>query len=285
MNSRVTGARGQLGTDLVTELTRRGHTVTPADVEQFDITVREQVRAFVTATAPEVIIHCAAFTATDRAEDEPELCRRVNEDGTRYLAEIAGERDIKMIYISTDYVFDGKGQTPFSVADAAAPISVYGRTKYAGECAVRALAPRHMIVRTAWVFGVHGKNFVRTMLNLAKTRDTLTVVCDQIGSPTYTPDLSRLLADMAVSDRYGTYHATNEGFCSWYEFACEIFRQAGLPVKVTPVTSDQYPAKIKRPANSRLDKSALTENGFDRLPPWQDALTRFLAEYRKEEQV
>ncbi len=279
----VTGARGQLGTDLVAELAARGHHPIPADLAEMDITDRASVLAFVSETKPDALIHCAAYTATDQAEDEAELCRRVNADGTRNLALAAKAADIPMLYISTDYVFDGKGETPFAVDAPAAPLSVYGKTKYEGECAVRELLSRYFIVRIAWVFGVHGKNFVRTMLRLAETRDTLSVVNDQIGSPTYTVDLSRLLADMIVSDRYGTYHATGEGFCSWYDFACEIFRQAGKTITVHPVTSDEFPAKIKRPTNSRLDKSALDAAGFARLPAWQDALARFLIELGKED--
>lgn len=274
----VTGAKGQLGQDLVAELSRRGHTPIGADIDNMDITDRAAVLAFFEAHLPEAAIHCAAYTNTDKAEDEPELCRLVNATGTENIALACKKLDIPMLYISTDYVFDGEGERPFRPDDKAAPISVYGKTKYEGECAVRALLQKYFIVRIAWVFGVHGKNFVGTMLRLSETRDALSVVCDQVGSPTYTADLSVLLSDMIVTDRYGTYHATNEGFCSWYDFACEIFRQAGRSVSVTPITSDQYPAKIKRPTNSRMDKSKLTENGFQPLPSWQDALQRFLKE-------
>lgn len=277
----VTGANGQLGTDLMEELLERGHKVVGADIDNMDITDADAVMKFFDDVAPEAVIHCAAYTNTDKAEEEPETCRLVNATGTRNIAAAAKKHGIKMLYISTDYVFDGCGETPFAVEDTASPISVYGKTKYEGECAVRELLTAYFIVRISWVFGYHGKNFVRTMLRLAKERDAVSVVNDQIGSPTYTKDLSVLLADMIVTDRYGTYHATNEGFCSWYDFAKEIFRCAGYrKIKVNPVDSDSFPAKVKRPHNSRMDKSALTENGFSHLPTWQDALARFIIELR-----
>lgn len=275
----VTGAKGQLGRDLTEELTGRGHAVIEADIDNMDITDAEAVMRFMKEAAPEAVIHCAAYTNTDKAEDEPEICRAVNATGTRNIAVAAKVLGIKMLYISTDYIFDGCGTTPFAVNDKAAPLSVYGKTKYEGECAVRELLDAYFIVRISWVFGYHGKNFVRTMLRLAKDRDTLSVVNDQIGSPTYTKDLSVLLADMIVTEKYGTYHATNEGFCSWFDFAKEIFARAGVDkIKVNPVSSDEFPAKIKRPSNSRMDKSALAQNGFQPLPTWQDALSRFLDE-------
>ena len=274
----VTGARGQLGTDLSRELATRGHAVIAADVEEMDITDAGAVQRFFEATQPEAVIHCAAYTATDKAEDEPDVCHRVNAVGTRNLAQACRDKNLKMLYISTDYVFDGKGEIPFRTDDKAAPLSVYGKTKYEGECAVRELVEKFFVVRISWVFGVWGKNFVRTMLRIGAQNGKVSAVNDQIGSPTYTRDLSPLLADMIVSDRYGTYHATNEGLCSWYEFACEIFRQADMQVEVTPVDSDHFPAKIKRPANSRMDKSDLEKNGFSRLPTWQDALSRYLKE-------
>ena len=282
----VTGAKGQLGMDLVEELHERGHKAIEADIDNMDITDADAVMRFMSETAPQAVIHCAAYTNTDKAEDEPEICRAVNATGTRNIATAAKALGIKMLYISTDYVFDGCGTMPFAVDDKALPISVYGKTKYEGECAVRELLDAHFIVRISWVFGYHGKNFVRTMLRLAKDRDTVSVVNDQIGSPTYTKDLSVLLADMIVTERYGTYHATNEGFCSWYDFAREIFARAGYrKMKVKPVTSDEFPAKIKRPSNSRMDKSRLSENGFCPLPEWQDALTRFLVELRTHGEI
>ena len=207
-----------------------------------------------------------------------EICRKVNADGTRNIADMCKVLDIPMIYISTDYVFDGQGERPWLPDDDRAPLNVYGQTKYEGELAVQNTLDKFFIVRIAWVFGVNGKNFIKTMLNLGKTRDKLTVVNDQFGSPTYTYDLAKLLVDMIQTDKYGIYHATNEGICTWYEFACEIFKQAGMKIEVAPVTADQYPAKAKRPSNSRMSKDKLEENGFERLPSWQDALSRYLKE-------
>lgn len=273
----VTGVKGQLGHDVVRELERRGHDVTGVDIEEMDITDAASVGRVLGEAAPDAVIHCAAYTAVDAAEDNEELCRRVNAGGTANIARVCGELGCRLMYISTDYVFNGGGVRPWEPDDERQPLNVYGRTKYEGELEVERLE-RYFIVRISWVFGLNGKNFVKTMLNLGRTRDTLTVVCDQIGSPTYTYDLARLLADMIVTERYGRYHATNEGLCSWYEFAAEIFRQAGMKVNVVPVTSGQYPAKARRPANSRMDKSKLTAAGFERLPPWQDALGRYLKE-------
>ena len=273
----VTGVKGQLGHDVVNELEKRGHTAIGVDIDEMDITDAASVERVIKGAAPEAVIHCAAYTAVDAAEDNEDLCRRVNADGTANIARVCKELDCKLMYISTDYVFNGQGTRPWEPDDERQPLNVYGQTKYEGELAVEQLA-KYFIVRIAWVFGVNGKNFIKTMLNLGKTRDTLTVVCDQIGSPTYTYDLARLLVDMIETDRYGRYHATNEGLCSWHEFAVEIFRQAGMNVNVLPVTSDQYPAKAKRPANSRMDKSKLDAAGFERLPSWQDALGRYLKE-------
>jgi len=275
----VTGVYGQLGYDVVKELKKRGHTAIGTDVDSMDITDAAAVRTILTKANPDVVIHCAAYTAVDAAEDNVDLCRRINAEGTSNIARICKALDCKMIYISTDYVFDGEGTHFWQPDDLRSPLNVYGQTKYEGELAVESLLEKYYIVRIAWVFGINGKNFIKTMLNLGKTRDKLTVVCDQIGSPTYTFDLARLLVDMAETDKYGRYHATNEGLCSWYEFACEIFKQAGYDhVTVSPVSSDQYPAKAKRPSNSRMSKDKLTANGFDRLPTWQDALKRYLKE-------
>ena len=233
-----------------------------------------------TNTVSHKMVHCAAWTAVDAAEDETEMCRKVNAEGTENIARMCGEMDIPMIYLSTDYVFDGQGTRPWEPDDPVVqPLNVYGQTKYEGELAVEKYTDKYYIVRIAWVFGVNGKNFIKTMLNLGKTHDTLTVVDDQIGTPTYTYDLARLLVDMLEKDAYGKYHVTNEGgYITWYEFAKEIFAQAGMDVNVVPVTSDKFPAKAKRPHNSRMDKSKLTENGFTPLPAWQDALGRFLKE-------
>jgi len=274
----VTGVKGQLGYDVVKELEKRGMEAVGVDIEEMDITDAKSVDTVIKGAAPDAVIHCAAYTAVDAAEDNVELCRKVNADGPRNIAKVCKELDIKMIQISTDYVFEGLGERPWEPEDKANPQSVYGLTKYEGEQAVMENLEKYFIVRIAWVFGVNGKNFVKTMLNLGKTRDKLTVVCDQFGSPTYTYVLAKLLVDMVLTDKYGIYHATNEGFCNWYEFACEIFKQAGIQVEVAPVTSEQYPAKAKRPFNSRMSKDKLEKNGFDRLPDWKDALSRYLEE-------
>lgn len=274
----VTGVKGQLGYDVVNELNKRGHIAIGTDIEEMDITDANSVDSVVKESAPDAVIHCAAYTAVDAAEDNVELCRKINAEGTQNIANVCKELDIKMIYISTDYVFDGEGERPWEADDERTPLNVYGQTKYEGELAVQNTLDKYFIVRIAWVFGVNGKNFIKTMLNLGKTRDSLTVVNDQFGSPTYTFDLARLLVDMVETEKYGIYHATNEGICTWYEFACEIFRQAGINVKVSPVSASEYPAKAKRPSNSRMSKEKLTENGFEKLPTWQDALSRYLKE-------
>lgn len=274
----VTGVKGQLGYDVVNELNKRGHISIGTDIEEMDITDSASVDKVIKESGPDAVIHCAAYTAVDAAEDNVELCRKINADGTQNIANVCKELDIKMIYISTDYVFDGEGERPWEPDDERTPLNVYGQTKYEGELAVQNTLDKFFIVRIAWVFGVNGKNFIKTMLNLGKTRDSLTVVNDQFGSPTYTYDLARLLVDMVETDKYGIYHATNEGICTWYEFACEIFRQAGMSVKVSPVLASEYPAKAKRPSNSRMSKEKLTENGFEKLPTWQDALGRYLKE-------
>lgn len=271
----VTGVKGQLGHDMIKELEKRGHTAVGVDIDNMDITDQEAVRRVVTQAAPEAVVHCAAYTAVDAAEDHEELCRLVNAKGTEHIVSVCRDLDCKLMYISTDYVFNGQGERPWEPDDEREPLNVYGQTKYEGELAVETLE-KYFIVRIAWVFGVNGKNFIKTMLNLGKTRDSLTVVDDQIGSPTYTYDLARLLVDMVETEKYGRYHATNEGLCSWYEFACEIFKEAGIQVKVSPVSSDMYPARAKRPMNSRMDKSKLRDMGFEPMPSWQDALRRYL---------
>lgn len=274
----VTGVKGQLGYDVVKELELRGLEAIGVDIEEMDITDEASVNRVIKEAAPDAVIHCAAYTAVDAAEDNEELCRKVNADGPRNIAKVCKELDIKMIQISTDYVFDGEGERPWEPEDACGPTSVYGQTKLEGELAVQELLDKYFIVRIAWVFGINGKNFVKTMLNLAKTKDSLTVVNDQFGSPTYTYDLAKLLVDMIQTDKYGIYHATNEGICTWYEFACAIFKEAGIEMKVSPVSSAEYAAKAKRPSNSRMSKDKLEESGFHRLPTWQDALKRYLAE-------
>ncbi len=272
----VTGVKGQLGYDVVNELENRGIEAVGVDIGEMDITDADSVKRVLRENAPDAVIHCAAYTAVDAAEENEELCRRVNAEGTRNIARVCKELDSKMIYISTDYVFSGQGEKFWEPEDEKAPQSVYGQTKYEGELAVQELLEKYFIVRIAWVFGVNGKNFVRTMLKLSENHDTITVVNDQFGSPTYTYDLAKLLADMVQTEKYGVYHATNEGICSWYDFACAIFREAGIDMTVKPVSSAEYGAKANRPANSRMSKDKLTENGFARLPAWQDALKRYL---------
>ena len=239
----------------------------------------ETMPRVITDAAPDAVIHCAAYTAVDAAEDNVELCRKINAEGTKNIAEVCRDLDIKMMYISTDYVFNGEGTRPWEPDDHREPLNIYGLTKYEGEVYIERLVKKFFTVRIAWVFGVNGKNFIKTMLRLGEEKGAVSVVDDQIGSPTYTYDLARLLVDMIQTEEYGRYHATNEGLCSWYEFACEIFRQAGMTdVKVTPVDSSQFPAKAKRPKNSRMNREKLVEKGFTPLPTWQDALGRYLKE-------
>ena len=280
----VTGVKGQLGHDVMDELAAKGIEGIGVDVEEMDITDAAACEKVITEAKPDAVIHCAAYTAVDAAEDNVELCRKVNAEGTRNIAKVCKALDIKMMYISTDYVFNGEGLRPWEPDDHREPLNVYGLTKYEGEIAVEQNLEKYFIVRIAWVFGVNGKNFIKTMLRLGQERGAVSVVNDQIGSPTYTYDLSKLLVAMIQTDKYGRYHATNEGLCSWYEFACEIFRQAGMDeVKVTSVESSAFPVKAKRPSNSRLNKDKLTENGFERLPAWQDALGRYLEELKKND--
>ena len=269
MKALVTGVMGQLGYDVVNELKKRNYEAVGVDIEEMDITDFASVEKVISEIEPDTVIHCAAWTAVDAAEDNEDRCRLVNAKGTENIAKVCKTLDIKMIYISTDYVFNGQG-TNFWEADETdfAPLNIYGQTKYEGECAVRDNLDKYFIVRIAWVFGINGNNFIKTMLNLGKTHDKITVVNDQIGSPTYTYDLARLLVDMAETEKYGTYHATNEGICSWYEFACEIFKKAVEMghseyenVTVKPVTTAEYGvSKAKRPFNSRMSKEKLTQN-------------------------
>ena len=282
----VTGVKGQLGYHVVQELEKRNHTAIGVDIDEMDITDAQETRRVIEGSNVEAVIHCAAYTAVHAAEDHVELCRKVNVDGTRNIAKVCGEGCKKMIYISTDYVFDGEGTRPWKPDDPVVqPLNVYGQAKYDGEQEVRRYVKKYFIVRTEWVFGENGHNFINTMLRLGKKNGKVGVVADQIGSPTYTKDLAVLLVDMAETDKYGIYHASNEGYCSWYEFTKEIFRQAGMQVEVQPLTSEEYPAKAKRPHNSRLDKSKLTEAGFHLLPSWQDALQRYLSNKLKDGKV
>lgn len=275
----VTGVTGQLGHDVVDELKKRGHNAVGVGSAQMDLADPGAVQMVMQREKPEAVIHCAAYTAVDNAEENEDLCRRINVAGTAALAEACRKLRAKMLYVSTDYVFSGEGERPWKPDDETAPLNVYGKSKYDGELAVRDAVERYFIVRVSWTYGMNSSNFVKTMLRLGKERGAVNVVNDQIGSPTYTRDLAVLFADMIESDRYGVYHASNEGFCSWYEFACEIFKAAGMSgVKVTPVDSSAFPAKAKRPKNSRMDKERLEENGFTRLPDWKDALQRFLNE-------
>ena len=301
MNVFVTGVGGQLGHDIMNELYSRGHrgigsdiapqysgiadgsAVTTAPYVPMDITDKASVEKVLSEVSPDVVIHCAAWTAVDAAEEDENIpkVRAINAIGTQNIADVCKRLNCKMVYISTDYVFDGQGQTPWQPdCKDYKPLNVYGQTKLEGELAVANTLEKFFIVRIAWVFGLNGNNFIKTMLKLSEKYDTLRVVCDQIGTPTYTLDLSRLLVDMAETEKYGYYHATNEGgYISWYDFACEIFRQAGKKVTVNPVTTAEYGiSKAARPFNSRLDKSKLKDMGFIPLPPWQDALTRYLKE-------
>ena len=289
----VTGVGGQLGHDVMDEIAKRGYEGIGSDIlesintkypyVQLDITNAEAVKKVISDIKPDVVIHCAAWTAVDAAEDDenrPKV-KSINVDGTQNIANVCKELNCKMIYISTDYVFDGQGTEPWKPdCKDYAPQNVYGQSKLDGELAVANTLEKYFIVRIAWVFGVNGKNFIKTMINVGKTHDEVRVVSDQIGTPTYTFDLSRLLVDMAETDKYGYYHATNEGgYISWYDFTVEIYKQAGMSTKVTPVTTAEYGlSKAVRPFNSRLDKSKLVENGFKPLPAWQDALSRFLKE-------
>ena len=297
----VTGVGGQLGHDCVNEIIARGDEAVGSDIQeayrgiadgsavttapyvQLDITDRDAVRRVISDIRPDAIIHCAAWTAVDAAEDEDKraLVHRINADGTRYMAEAAKAVDAKLLYLSTDYVFDGQGTRPWAPDDKCyAPLNVYGQSKLDGELAVSGTLEKFFIVRIAWVFGLNGKNFIKTMINVGKTHDTVRVVNDQIGTPTYTLDLSRLLVDMIQTEKYGYYHATNEGgYISWYDFCCEFYRQYGLETRVIPVTTAEYGlSKAARPFNSRLDRHKLVEAGFTPLPVWQDAVSRYLKE-------
>ncbi|MBO5450658.1 MAG: dTDP-4-dehydrorhamnose reductase [Lachnospiraceae bacterium] len=297
----VTGVNGQLGYDVMNELNKRGYEGVGSDITQsysgiadasavttmpyigLDITDEEAVQQVMDKVKPDAVIHCAAWTAVDMAEDDDKIdkVRAINADGTRYIATACKKNDCKMLYLSTDYVFDGQGTEPWKPdCKDYKPLNVYGQTKLDGELAVANTLEKYFIVRIAWVFGLNGKNFIKTMLNVGKNHDTVRVVNDQIGTPTYTFDLAKLLVDMIETDKYGYYHATNEGgYISWYDFTCEIYKQAGLDTKVIPVTTQEYGlSKAARPFNSRLDKSKLIETGFTPLPVWQDALARYLKE-------
>lgn len=278
----VTGVKGQLGYDCLRELQERGyHNVRGIDIEDLDITDEEAVMSYISQYKPDVVMHNAAFTAVDKAEELKEKVYQVNALGPKYIAKACKEVGALMFYISTDYVFNGLGDKPFEVDDPKEGLSVYGKTKAQGEDFVKEILKRYFIIRISWVFGINGKNFIKTMLSLAdRGLKQLNVVSDQIGSPTYTYDLSKLMCDMMVSDRYGIYHATNEGYCSWAEFAAFIFKEANIEMKINPVTTIEYrklvPNQADRPYNSRMSKESLTKAGFKRLPSWQDATSRYI---------
>ena len=280
MKVAVTGCKGQLGADLTAEMEKRNIQASGIDIDTVDITDYEALEAFIEAEKPDAVVHLAAYTAVDKAEQEKEKCALINVKGTENIAKICGEKGIKLLYTSTDYIFGGEGDTPFETDSTPAPCNYYGLTKYEGEQAVKKYCPDYFIVRISWVFGVHGKNFVYTMLHLAENNREIRVVNDQTGSPTFTPDISKLICDMIATDKYGVYHATNEGFCTWAEFAAEIMRRAGKDTKIIPISTEQYPTPAKRPRNSRLSKKSLDDAGFTRLPRWEDALDRFLEEVR-----
>lgn len=274
----VTGVGGQLGYDVCKVLENRKIKHRGVDIADFDITDAQAVRDYICTYRPDAVIHCSAWTAVDKAEDNMEIVRRINAEGPRNIAEVCKEIGAKMLYISTDYVFPGTGERFYEPKDPTGPLGAYGQTKLDGELAVQGILERYFIVRVSWVFGKNGNNFVKTMLKLSENKDEINVVCDQIGSPTYTADLALLLCDMIMTEKYGVYHATNEGICSWAEFAAEIFRLAGKKTKVNPIPTSEYPTRAVRPLNSRMSKDKLEKMGFSRLPSWQDALERYLKE-------
>ena len=281
----VTGVGGQLGYDVCKVLTARNIEHKGVDIADFDITDAKAAREYITQYHPDAVIHCSAWTAVDKAEDEIGKVRMVNTEGPRNIAAACKEIGAKMLYISTDYVFPGTGERFYEPEDPTGPLGAYGETKLGGELAVKELLEKYFIVRISWVFGMNGNNFVKTMLRLAETKTELNVVCDQIGSPTYTADLAPLLCNMIMTEKYGVYHATNEGVCSWAEFAQEIFRLAGKNVKVNPVSTSEYPTKAARPLNSRMSKDKLEKMGFARLPDWHDALARYIHELEGADRI
>lgn len=277
----VTGVKGQLGYDVMKVLHERKIDCLGADIEEFDITDYAATEKFIKQYGPDAVVHCSAYTAVDKAEDNSDICYAVNAEGPRNIAKVCRDIGAKMVYISTDYVFPGIGDTAYEVDAPKQPLSVYGKSKLAGEEAVQSLISNYFIVRISWVFGKNGNNFIRTMLRLSEDHPEVSVVSDQIGSPTYTADLAPLLCDMIETEKYGVYHATNEGYCSWADFAETIFRAAGCSTKVKYITTTEYPTRAVRPENSRLSKKSLDEGGFRRLPIWQDALNRYLKEIER----
>lgn len=277
----VTGYTGQLGFDVIRELKARNIECIGTTRNEFSLTDIEKMQAFVKAYKPDAVIHCAAYMNVNEAEDNKDLCMLVNYSSTKELAKICKEIDAKMIYISTDYVFAGSGEGFYEINNDKEPQNVYGKSKLKGELAIQKILDKYFIIRTSWLFGINGNNFIKYVLSEQKKGNKLRIVNDQIGSPTYTVDLAKLLCDMALSDKYGIYHATNEGICSWYDFACEIFKQADIKINVKPVSSTAFPTKAIRPHNSRMSKKCLDEAGFNRLPTWQNALTKYLKEINK----
>ena len=274
----VTGAAGQLGQDVVRELAKKNHDAYGADRSQLDITIEADVMSYIHEVKPDVILHCAAYTNVDAAEENEDTAYQINALGTEYLAKAANEVGAKMLYVSTDYVFDGTATEPYEVDQATSPLGAYGRTKLAGEQLLQKHLDQFFIVRTAWVFGVYGNNFVKTMIRLGKERGEVGVVHDQVGSPTYTVDLAKFMVELMETEKYGIYHATNSGVCSWYEFAVEIFKQAGLEVTVNPLTSEQFPRPAKRPNYSVLSKKKIEAEGLTPLRDWKEALAAYLEE-------
>ena len=272
----VTGVKGQLGYDVVKALESRGYQPVGVDREEMDLMNNNMIQNFIMNLKPEAIIHCAAYTAVDQAEEEVEICYQINAEAVKVIAECAKTLDIPMIYISTDYVFDGTKASEYVETDIPNPINVYGASKLKGEQYVQQLLEKFYIVRISWVFGINGNNFIKTMQRLGNEQDQLNIIHDQVGSPTYTAHLAPLLVDMIETDQYGIYHATNEEYCSWYEFADEIFKQSQLDVTLHPITTDQYKTKAKRPLNSQMSKQKLSDYGFHRLPTWQEALKNYI---------
>jgi len=277
-NILVTGSTGQLGCDVIKELLKRNYLILSPNRIEMDLYSEESIKKYILNSKCEAIIHCAAYTSVDKAESEKDLCKKINTNATKYIAECAKILDIPMIYISTDYVFDGTKNGIYIETDYTNPINVYGESKLLGEQHVKEILNKYYIVRTSWLFNLGGKNFIETILNLSKISNELNIVCDQIGSPTYTKDLSKLLVDMLETDKYGLYHATNEGYCSWYEFAAEIFKLSNINIQLNKVCSNEYKTDAKRPFNSKLSKDKLIENGFKSLPYWKDALKDYLNE-------
>lgn len=278
----VTGSNGQLGFDVTKELQKRKLEYVGSVRSDFDITSYDEVEGYILNLKPECIIHCAAYTAVDKAEDEKEICYKINVLGTENIAKVCKKVNAKIIYISSDYVFDSSGNMPHQINEAANPLSVYGKSKYKGELKVKEYLDKYFIVRTSWVFGANGNNFVKTMLRLGNERSSINVVSDQIGSPTYTVDLAKLLCDMALSEKYGTYHGTNEGFCSWAQFAEKIMKIANLNCKINYIKTEEYKTKAVRPLNSKLSKENILENGFEMLPCWESGLERYLSNLNKK---